>query len=90
LLHRSFAGGTKHGPRRCAPRATASTYDGPVGEGSSISHITLAGGDEVCGIVQQNLPPAGQQPEITTSEAISTSSDESYPVPEDPPPPPMP
>jgi len=38
--------------------------DGPVGEGSRIAHLTLSDGDESKGILQQDLPAGGLEPEI--------------------------
>lgn len=38
--------------------------DGPVGPDSRLSQVTLSGGDELIGIVQQNLPAGAPQPEM--------------------------
>jgi hypothetical protein len=45
------------------PRA-ALIIDGPCGPGSSISNLTLTGGDEAKAFLQQNLPEGGPSPTV--------------------------
>jgi parallel beta helix pectate lyase-like protein len=58
--------------------------DGEVVMGSSITNLTLAGGDEQKGIVQQNLPMNGQQPNTSMSPGVMPQPGEMFPVPVSP------
>jgi hypothetical protein len=57
--------------------------DGEVGSGSSIANVTLAGGDESLGILQQSVPEGGEQPSVTGSPSVTVLPDEQYSVPAD-------
>jgi hypothetical protein len=51
--------------------------DGPVAPNSSLAHVTLEGNDLNFGILQQNLPPSGTQPQLGPSTPpITTSTSE--------------
>jgi len=59
--------------------------DGAVAPGSSIADLTLSGGDETKGVLQQNLPTGGMQPNIgSNAPQITASMDEQVPVPRPP------
>jgi hypothetical protein len=59
--------------------------DGPVGAGSSITNVTLAGGDEAMGIVQQRVMAGEEQPEVGPSApALDTHADKVAEVPASP------
>lgn len=56
--------------------------NGNTASGSSISNITLSGGDEALGIVQQNVPASPQSPSVGAgAPAITTSGVEKFAVP---------
>jgi len=57
--------------------------DGEVGSGSSIANLTLSGGDEGKGIVQQSLPDGGASPAVSSAPPITTVMNEQFPVPQD-------
>ncbi len=59
--------------------------DGPVGPNSSIANVTLSGGDEALGILQQNLPPGGEEPSVAgnTAPSVTTDPSEHYSIPGD-------
>lgn len=60
----------------------AMLIDGPVGGASSLAHVTLQGGDEAKGIVQQGVQGASQAPDIdATSPAVAQQSDRPFAVP---------
>jgi hypothetical protein len=55
--------------------------DGPVADGSSIAHVTLAGNDLALGIVQQNLPQDGTQPTVgEAAPPIQSTPSEQFPI----------
>jgi hypothetical protein len=57
--------------------------DGEVGSGSTIDNVVLSYGDELRGILQQNLPTGGAQPAVSGSPPITTSATEQFAVPAD-------
>ncbi len=59
--------------------------DGEVGSGSTISNVVQSGGDEAMGILQQNLPPGGEQPAVAgnTASSVTTDTSEHYSIPGD-------
>lgn len=58
--------------------------DGEVASGSNIIDLTLAGGDEQKGIVQQNLPSSGTQPVTSgTTPAVDATATQQFPIPLD-------
>jgi len=48
--------------------------NGPVAPNSSLAHVTLEGNDLTLGILQQNLPANGTQPQVLASPPITTTS----------------
>jgi hypothetical protein len=55
--------------------------DGEVGVGSSIATVTLSGGDELKGILQQNFTTGAEQPTVgTNAPPVETVSDEQFSV----------
>ena len=55
--------------------------DGEVGEGSTVSTVSLSGGDEAKGIVQQNLPEGGRQPTVSDdAPSVDATLEEMYSV----------
>jgi hypothetical protein len=54
--------------------------DGAVAPGSRIADVTLTGGDEQKGIVQQNLPPGGSSPSVYATAPFSVTPWESSPA----------
>jgi hypothetical protein len=55
--------------------------DGDVGQGSSITNVTLEGGDELLGILQQNYTQGGVQPVVGSgAPPVSTAAAEVYPI----------
>jgi hypothetical protein len=55
--------------------------DGPVAMGSVIHGLTLGGGDEAKGVVQQNLPMDGTQPETMDAPPIMQQPGEMFSIP---------
>ena len=58
--------------------------DGDVAPGSSVTSVTLSGGDEAKGILQQNLPDGGTTPTIQAAPSVTTSGAEEFAIPEAP------
>jgi hypothetical protein len=55
--------------------------DGAVAPGSSIANVTLSGGDQQKGILEQNLPMGGRQPQVVSgAPAITVNMGEVYAV----------
>jgi hypothetical protein len=59
--------------------------NGSVGSASKISNLVLAEGDELLGVLQQNLPAGGAQPTLGAgAPQIDAQSGEVFPVPSSP------